>query len=79
MQFLIAELAKEEDNHENLLSELQSHETYLIHSPYDCFEAAHKMNQMLAEYKKNKNAEFDVCFFTSQLSFEISLKQTNEN
>ena len=24
-------------------------------------------------------AEFDVCFFTSQLSFEISLKQTNGN
>ncbi|MGK7943240.1 MAG: hypothetical protein AB4058_02085 [Microcystaceae cyanobacterium] len=56
MQFLIAELAKEEDNG-NLLSEFQSNKTYLIHSPYDCFEAAHQMNQMLAEYKQKKNVE----------------------
>ncbi|MGK7882441.1 MAG: hypothetical protein AB4060_20415 [Crocosphaera sp.] len=54
MQFLIAELSKEEDN-KNLLSELQSDETYLINSPYDCFEAAHQMNQMLVEYKQTNN------------------------
>ncbi|MGK7878779.1 MAG: hypothetical protein AB4060_01565 [Crocosphaera sp.] len=54
MQFLIAELSKEED-YKNLLSELQRDETYLINSPYDCFEAEHLMNQMLVEYKQTNN------------------------
>lgn len=33
----------------------QEHEQFILNSPYDCFDAAHKMNKMLEEYKQGKN------------------------
>lgn len=52
MQFLIFELFKEEEEVKNCSP---NGENYLINSPYDCFEAADKMNKMLAEYQQSTN------------------------
>ncbi|ACK72707.1 conserved hypothetical protein [Gloeothece citriformis PCC 7424] len=52
MQFLIMELYKEEEDAENCSPNGANN---LINSPYDCFEAADKMNKMLAEYRQSTN------------------------
>lgn len=46
MQFLITELAKEEE------IELQQNVTYSIVSPYNSHEAAHKLGKLLEEDKQ---------------------------
>ena len=47
MQFLIIELAKEEE------IQLQPNTTYSIVSPYNSHEAAHKLGALLEEEKQN--------------------------
>ena len=50
MQFLIAELAQEEE------PTLQSGATYSLWSPLNSHEAAHKLSQLLAADQRAKNA-----------------------
>ncbi|KYC41109.1 hypothetical protein WA1_23480 [Scytonema hofmannii PCC 7110] len=54
MQFLILELSREEET-ESSLYKFQSHVNDTMNSPYDSYEAAHKMNKMLEDYKHSKN------------------------
>ena len=49
MQFLIAELAKEEE------PSLQSGATYLLHSPLNSHEAAQKLAQLLDSEQEPRN------------------------
>ena len=77
MQFLITELAKEED------IQLRSGGTYSVTSPYNSHEAVHKLGALLEKDKKNNDVplllgrmnfflEFDVCFYTSLKEFELT-------
>jgi hypothetical protein len=50
MQFLIAELAREEE------PALQAGATYLLWSPLNSHEAAHKLSQLLEADQKTQNA-----------------------
>jgi hypothetical protein len=50
MQFLIAELAQEEE------PTLQAGATYSLWSPLNSHEAAHKLSQLLAADQRAKNA-----------------------
>jgi hypothetical protein len=51
MQFLISELAKEENE-----APLEDGATYRVWSPFNSHEAAHKLAQLLEEDKKGSNA-----------------------
>ncbi|MBR8837650.1 MAG: hypothetical protein DSM106950_27495 [Stigonema ocellatum SAG 48.90 = DSM 106950] len=51
VQFLVSELATEEG-----VTPLEEGTTYQVWSPYDSHEAAHKLEQLLMEHQKTKNA-----------------------